>query len=256
MAHFGDFTVQGDRNPTQEPLRRVPTTAAIVLTLNILFLESGIPATLAEPVERKIGAQTFKLEPLVYETFDQDMSHWLPEGGALVNIRRGFLQVDATEAPATIWYKEELSGPQVVEYDVRLMGDSLDSNINMFLLADTPNTPGSIGTGRYKDYHSFPNYLITILNATSPEQRLMLRVRSRLNPGFELAGENWFAPLQFGRFYHIIYILQPPRVSVYIDDRLVGETVYKRHIHKGRHALRIWRTHSVYDNFRISRILE
>lgn len=227
------------------------------LTLWVLF--SGFNTPFAEPVERTFGSKTLKLEPVFYDSFDQGLSHWQVEGGARVTTRLGFLEVDATRSPniaATIWHTGEFSGPQVVEYDVRLMPESLRSNINIFLMAAVPDVPGKIGTGRYKDYHGFPNYLITILNATSPERRQMLRVRMRLNPGFELVRENWLAPLEFGHVYHIAYVLQPPKLSVYLDEQLIAETVYQKQLDKGLHALRIWRTHSIYDNFQVNRIVE
>ncbi len=231
----------------------------LTLGLALWFLFSGFNAVSAEPVERTFGSKALKLEPVFYDSFDQDLSNWRVEGGARVTTREGFLEVDATRSSnnaATIWHTEEFSGPQVVEYDVRLMSESLKSNINIFLMAAVPDVPGKIGTGRYKDYHGFPNYLVTILNATSPERRQMLRLRMRLNPGFKLVQENWLAPLEFGHVYHIVYVLQPPKLSVYLDEQLISETVYQKKLDRGLHALRIWRTHSIYDNFQVSRIVE
>ena len=227
--------------------------------LALWFLFSGFNTVSAESVERTFGSKTLKLESVFYDSFDQDLSNWRVEGGAQVTTRQGFLDVDATRPSnnaATIWLTGEFSGPQVVEYDVRLMPESLMSNINIFLMASVPDVPGKIGTGRYKDYQGFPNYLVTILNATSPERRRMLRFRMRLNPGFELVQENWLAPLEFGRVYHVAYVLQPPKLSVYLDDQLIGETVYQKKLDRGLHALRIWHTHSLYDNFQVSRIVE
>lgn len=256
MANVGNSPALSNRHTTPVHDQRAMTMRALAPGLVLWLLVSGFPSVSAETVERTFGARILKLEPLFYEPFDHDLSHWQVEGEARVTISRGFLQVDASEAPVTIWHREAFSGPQVVEYDVRLMPESLESNINMFLLADAPDVPGKIGTGRYKDYHAFPNYLITILNTTSPERRLMQRVRMRLNPGFELVSENWLAPLQYGRVYHVTYVLQPPRVSVYLDDHLVSDAVYEKRLDRGLHALRIWRTHSVYDNFQVSRIIE
>lgn len=227
----------------------------LMLWLSLVGINNGY----AETVERSFGAEVLRLERLFYDSFDHDLRHWKVEGGARVKTSLGFLEVDASASPrdaATIWHTREFSGPQVVEYDVRLMPGSLKSNINMFLMAAVPDEPGSIGTGRYKDYHGFPNYLVTILNATSPERRQQLRVRMRLNPGFRLIRENWLPPLDFGHVYHVAYVLQPPKLSVYLDGHLIGTTVYPEKLDRGLHALRIWRTHSVYDNFQVSRIVK
>ncbi|MFC2076123.1 DUF6250 domain-containing protein [candidate division KSB1 bacterium] len=214
---------------------------------------------LPEVSERIFGSETLKLEEIFFDGFDKELSNWRAEGDARVDVREGFLEVDATGGvvgAATVWCVKKFSGAQVVEYDVRIMPGSLQSNINMFLLAAVPAEPGKIGTGNYKEYHVFPNYLVTILNALSPERRSMLRVRLRLNPGFKLAGERWHEPLEFGHVYHIAYIIRPPELAVYLDGRLVGSHSYETALNEGFHALRIWHTNSLYDNFRVSRVVE
>lgn len=133
--------------------------------------------------------------------------------------------------------------------------------MNMFLLGSMPGSPGilqtsHLRTGDYGEYHVFPNYLITLLNGTnSAEKREMMRVRMRLDPGFKLVGETWVEPFVFGRIYHVAYLLEPPEVGVYLDGRLLKKVSYGTVLEKGLHGLRIWSTHSLYDNFRVSRIV-
>jgi hypothetical protein len=231
--------------------------AMLQLIPALVLLCSNI--ALADAFHRTFGTETLKLEELFYDGFDKNFSDWRAEGDARVEVREGFLEVDATSgdiSAATIWCTEKFSGPQVVEYDVRLMSRSLQSNVNMFLMAAIPDQPGKIGIGSYKDYHTFPNYLVTILNAVSPDRRQMLRLRMRLNPCFVLAREGWFEPIEFGHVYHVAYVVRPPELAVYLDDRLLGSHTYQTELNQGFHALRIWRTHSLYDNFRVSRIVE
>ena len=226
--------------------------------LFILILPQFIPA---ETFTRTIDGRELTFEELYYEDFAETLENWLPEGTAEITQERGRLLVDARGGMTTIWCRKEFSGPQLVEYDVRLMPASLESNINMFLLAGKPDAAGVIATsgerdGAYGQYHTFPNYLITVLNGPSIEKREQLRVRMRLNPGFKLVEEAWDEPLIFGKVYHIAYLIEPPQVTVLIDGEVKCTAVYDDKLYSGLHGLRIWQTYSIYDNFRVSRIIE
>ena len=239
----------------------------LILCLFISILSGH--ALFAEPVKRVFGGKAYLLEELFYDDFKGDLSNWRTEGDGLVRLYGGFLDVNAIEnitptdvGASTIWCTKEFEGPQVVEYDVRLMGETIFSNINMFLMASMPEEPGILETssqrnGKYPQYHTFPNYLVTIININSPaEKRQMLRIRMRLNPGFDLATECWQEPLIFGRVYHIAYLIRPPEVSVFIDGQPVCRNTYPTALTKGLHGLRIYHTHSVYGNFKVSRIVK
>jgi len=215
----------------------------------------------AQRFSRNLDGRNLAFEEVFFEDFTDTIENWLPEGNAEVERIRGRLSVDALGGMVTIWCRKEFSGPQLVEYDVRLMSGSLESNINMFLLAGKPDAAGILAStadrdGTYAQYHDFPNYLITVLNAPSPDKREQLRVRMRLNPGFELVGEQWYEPLVFGRVYHVAYLIEPPKVTVLLDGQVVCRVEYSTELHAGLHGLRIWRTHSIYDNFRVSRLVE
>ena len=217
----------------------------------------------AESYQARVDGQNLVLEELFYEDFSGGLEHWLAEGDARITQREGWLEVDATAGEmgaATIWCRSEFAGPQLVEYDVRLMSGSIQSNINMFLMAagsggDLLASSGE-RNGNYAQYHVFPNYLITILNDPGPDKRDRLRLRMRLNPGFELADERRYEPLMFGKVYHVAYLIQPPLVTVLLDGVPLVRTLYREKLDRGRHGLRIWHTHSIYDNFRVSRVLE
>lgn len=233
-----------------------------LLLLSLLFFTAG--GAFAESRSEKLGERLLKLEEIFYDGFDKGLENWTAEGDAVVGVKEGWLEVDAREgkvAAATIWCRREFAGPQVVEYDVRLLGNSIQSNVNMFLLASIPDAPGILESGgerdgSYDQYHRFPNYLITILNGISPEKVEMLRVRLRLDPGFKLVSESWSEPLVFGKVYHVAYLIEPPELTVYLDGREVGKAVYETKLERGLHGLRVWHTHSIYDNFRVSRVVQ
>ena len=78
----------------------------------------------------------------------------------------------------------------------------------------------------------------------------------RLNPGFELVEEEWDEPLIFGKVYHIGYLIEPPRVTVLLNGKIMCRTEYDTELLSGLHGLRIWQTYSLYDNFRVSRVID
>jgi len=224
----------------------------VIVSTNILY---------AQRFSRIIDGRKLEFEEVWYEDFSDSLNDWLPEGTAEIKRIRGKMQVDARNEMVTIWCKKEFNGPQLVEYDVRLMSTSIESNINMFLFAGKPDAKGILATtdernGVYNQYHHFPNYLITILNGTSPVKREQLRIRMRLNPGFELVEEQWYEPLMFGKVYHVSYLIEPPKVTVLLDEQVVCRAVYDKNLLSGLHGLRIWQTYSLYDNFRVSRLLK
>lgn len=231
----------------------------------VLIVMAAWGSAFAEAFHVKLGEMSYRCEEVFFDTFDRGLGNWLAEGDAAIGVNQGWLEVDAGSGDvgaATIWCKKEFSGPQLVEYDVRLMAKTIQSNINMFLLASMPEGPGLLETsdtrnGSYGQYHVFPNYLVTVLNNSHPEEkRCMLRLRMRLNPGFRLVEQGWFEPLVFGKVYHLAYLIQPPKLAVFLDGRKLGEAIYEEKLTRGFHGLRIWHTHSIYDNFRVSRVVE
>ena len=211
----------------------------------------------------ELDGRTYTLEEVYFEGFSKDLEDWVPEGDAKVTVSGGWLEVDARfgeQGAVTIWCRKEFSGPQLVEYDVRLLDDSRYSNVNMFLMASMPDGPGILETsdsrnGSYGQYHQFPNYLVTLLNSLGPERRDMLRLRMRLDPGFNLVSEGWYEPFVFGKVHHVAYLIQPPEITVFLDGRKLGRAEFEKKYESGLHGLRIWHTHSIYDNFRVSRIV-
>jgi len=232
---------------------------SILVIVLLAFLSPTVVT--AQQFERTIDGRSMTFEEVYYNDFESGLDDWLSEGGADVHTDGRRLIVDAREGMVTIWCRKEFSGPQLVEYDVRLMSTSMESNVNMFLLAGNPDARGILATtgerdGTYAQYHRFPNYLVTILNAPSSDKREQLRIRMRLDPGFELVEERWGEPLIFGKVYHVGYLIEPPKVTVLIDGDVMCSAVYDATLSAGLHGLRIWRTYSIYDNFRVSRVVE
>lgn len=237
---------------------RMTMKSAVIAGIMTAFLLGT--AVSADEFTRIIDGRERVFEELYYDEFRTNFDNWRPEGNIEIAVNSRKLEIDARNGMGTVWLKEEFRGPQLVEYDVRLMGDSIESNINMFLMAGKPDAAGILESsderdGTYNQYHGFPNYLVTILNGASTEKRDVLRIRMRLNPGFTLVEEAWHDPLVFGKVYHIAYLIEDEVVTVIIDGTTVCKTGYDTKLSTGLHGLRIWRTHSVYDNFRVSRLI-
>ena len=231
----------------------------------LLIVLAAWGSAFAQAFYVKLGEKSYRCEEIFFDPFGRGLGNWLAEGDATIGVNQGWLDVDARfgdVGAVTIWCKSEFSGPQLVEYDVRLMANTIHSNVNMFLMASMSDGSSVLKTsdtrnGKYPQYHVFPNYLITVLNNPHPDKkRWMLRLRMRLNPGFRLVEEGWFEPLVFGKVYHISYLIQPPKVAVFLNGRKLGEATYEEKLTRGYHGLRIWHTHSIYDNFRVSRVIK
>ncbi len=233
-------------------------------SLRLLYLIAAVcSGSLAagEQREKTLAGEKLALEEMFYDDFSGGLEKWQAEGDAKTGVNEGWLEVDATAGKvkaATIWCRQEFTGDQLVEYDFRLAAESVQSNVNMFLLASREGGLLESGGGRdgsYGQYHEFPNYLITLLNGTENlDRQERLRLRMRLNPGFALDDERWFEPLEFGRVYHVAYLVQPPLVTVYLDGKPLLRTLYSEKLERGFHGLRTWHTHLYYDNFRVSRV--
>ncbi len=244
------------------------TWVMLSLLLTGAWLVCGVSH--AEPVERVIGGKFYIVEELVYEDFVEGLSNWIIEGDADIGLYDGFLDANANKQAlatqvgvATMWYKREFEGSQLIEYEVRLMGDSIFGHINMFLNASMPDGEGVLETsaergGNYSEYLTFPNYSSMIINnETHPtDKHQSLKVGFRLNPGFNQEAECWLKPLVHGQVYHFTYVLRPPELEILIDDTLVCRHRFSKTLTHGYHALRLYHTHSVYDNFRVSEIIE
>jgi hypothetical protein len=59
-----------------------------------------------------------------------------------------------------------------------------------------------------------------------------------------------------GQVYHVAYVIDPPALTVLVDDQPVCQNSYATALTRGLHGLRIYHTHSLYGNFRVSRILK
>jgi hypothetical protein len=89
------------------------------------------------------------------------------EKPGLVEARDGFLNVDVP-AGATIWFRQELTGPVMIEYEATVLkaGGPNDrvSDLNCFWMANDSRSPGDLfatpRSGRFADYNRLLTYYV------------------------------------------------------------------------------------------------
>lgn len=236
-----------------------PVAAALAAML--LFAASGATSAgrdLAErgsPERLELGDRTYAAT-LVFRDDFTSLAHWLVEGGAELRAGGGRLRVHGLGAVATLWCRTPLHGPLVVQYDVRV-GEGA-GNVNLFAYARHDEgllETSSSRTGRYAEYRSFPNYIVTYLPA---EDTGPWRVRFRKNPGFSLLEEEAAPPVPAGQTATVAYRFDAAGgVQLYLNGDLVFEAEdSERPLTSGYFALRTWNSELTYSDFRVYSLLD
>ena len=246
-------------------------TAAAVLAL----AGCGSPDVTTQPGATrtlKLSDRTIELRTLYEDDFSNPSDDWVVEGVCPVAVREGRLFFDATAATPqvlTVWCRRPFEGDQVVEYVARVEPGPGNTNLNFFLFGTNPDGSDVLSTsaqrtGKYSEYHRLNNYIVTYLNmddageqdvkAADPA-KLRVRVRFRLDPGFNMVHETWRdEPIVKGRDYHFAVVIQGPKIALYVDGEKVFEHADATH-RSGHHGFRTWATNASADVFRVSRIV-
>lgn len=128
----------------------------------------GVAATgCATPSPSSTG---WAIGPLVHQDdFTHGLSQWSVEleRGGTVEARDGHLDID-TPAGASVWFRSELRGPVMIEYDAVAVaeGGANDqvSDLNAFWMASDPGAPASTPprgrSGAFADYDDLLTYYV------------------------------------------------------------------------------------------------
>ena len=97
------------------------------------------------------------------------LKEWVPEmeAAGTVEARRGKLVIDVPRG-CTVWFRPELSGPLLIEYDATAVqkGGPNDrvSDLNCFWMAQDPKRPGQLlesrRSGKFADYDALRTYYV------------------------------------------------------------------------------------------------
>jgi hypothetical protein len=189
------------------------------------------------------------VSPVLEEDFS-NLSRWSHFGNGTVAVSGGVLHWNALPPSSRVigwgnlWYTTSLSGPIIVEYEVKSLAGEHNLNLFMYssaLLSDREaHTTGS-------------NYMI---NYVDPENDGTYRLRLRKNPGRVLLKENLSADAPPpDTFQKLVYVFASDgRKRIFVNGHLVLEHTETSYT-SGYLALRNFQTHSQYRNVKLFSIM-
>ena len=201
-----------------------------------------------------------QLELLFSDNFSGDLSNWVAEGGQ-PQLTEGELELD-TPGGSTVWFKHELSGNVLIEYDVTVlrMGGPNDrvSDLNCFWMATDPAHPddlfaaGPQRRGVFANYHGLSLYYVGYGGNTNSTTRF----RRYQGGDRELLGE-YTDPAHLivpNHTYHIQLVACDGAVEYYRDGERLFRYEDSEPYRRGHFGLRTVQNHLSMDNFRVVRI--
>jgi hypothetical protein len=198
----------------------------------------------------KVGGDTYKVQWLSHERFDGGWSaRWAVEGDAEVKVECGKLWVQGLtpgKPNATVWYRPDLPKDLIVRFKAKVLppAENNAANVNVFLNArELDGGPVKFGrSGVYTEYHSIPNYIVTLTGGVKPGWS-----RVRRDPGFKMLHEADVRS-EVGKEYHIVVTVQDGRLRYYLNGRKYHDVVDPDPLPGGKFALRTWSTHAWWDD--------
>jgi hypothetical protein len=218
-------------------------------------------ALLAEP------ESWFRTTRLLYaDDFRVGLSRWSVEleRPGMVQARNGILILDVP-AGCTVWFRPELRGPVMIEYEATMVqrGGANDrvSDLNCFWMATDARSPKDLfatrRSGRFADYNQLRAYYVGQggnSNTTTrfrryigdPELRPLLPEHDRSSADVLLKGN---VPMK------IQLVAFGDRVQYYCDGRLIFDFHDGQPYPRGRFAFRTTWSHLEIRHFRVYRLV-
>jgi hypothetical protein len=201
-----------------------------------------------------------QVELLFSDNFSRDLSNWVAEGGQ-PELTRGEMELD-TPVGSTVWFKHELSGNVLIEYDVTVLrmsgANDRVSDLNCFWMATDPAHPddlfaaGPRREGVFANYHGLSLYYVGYGGNTNTTTRFR-----RYHAGQrELLGE-YTDPAHLivpNHTYHIQLVVCDGVVEYYRDGERLFRYEDPEPYRRGHFGLRTVQNHLSMDNFRVVRI--
>ncbi|MCX5776921.1 MAG: DUF1961 family protein [Candidatus Firestonebacteria bacterium] len=203
-------------------------------------------------------------KPVLEDSFDKDMSNWVPEGGQSVEVKEGELVIKTKDSSKTgqyVWFKKDLPSNFRVEYDVTPVSKSGFFLINFC-------TKGKDGVDilddklmkQYKALKDFKKYTIGPINCyhISYRRNEQADCNLRKNTGKNLLSNSKVEsviPAQKKSHViltkdggHITLIVNGELFMDYTDDGKINGGVYG----EGKFGFRqVYESEGRYDNFKV-----
>ncbi|MDE3740943.1 DUF6250 domain-containing protein [Maribacter polysaccharolyticus] len=213
---------------------------------------------------------TVKVTPtLLYEEdFDTGMDNWVVEQmeGGKAEIKNGKLEINDV-AGCTIWFKKELEGSVLIEYDTYIIdnGGPNDrvSDMNCFWMAKDMEHPENLFEkseergGKFTNYDSLRLYYMGVGGHDNSKTRFRRYVGNGerpLLPEYDFTRPDFLlAPNQV---YHIKIIAHKNFIRYYRDDVLMVDFYDANPYLSGYFGLRTVNNHMTIDNFKVYKLIE
>ncbi len=194
------------------------------------------------------------------DDFQHDSGQWVAEleKGGSVKIGGGKLEVEAPGG-CTVWFKPELAGPVLIEYDATMVqaGGPNDrvSDLNCFWMAQDARSPGDIfathRSGQFSDYDQLRCYYVGQggnSNTTTRFRRYIgVKDNRPLLPENDLSAPEFL--LQPNVRQHLALVACNGLIQYYRDGKKIFELQDPDPYTHGWFALRTTQSHLVMEHF-------
>lgn len=204
-----------------------------------------------------------KIAKLLYaDGFHAGLSNWLVEiekpGGVVAE--NGVLDIDVPDG-ATLWFKHELNGPVMIEYEATIVsaGGPNDrvSDLNCFWMATDPATPTNLFAnprhGTFREYNTLLTYYVGLggnYNTTTRFRRYIGSPTDRpLLPAHDLSAPQYL--IQPNRTQKIRLVANGSYIAYYRDQQRLFLMRDQHPYTHGWFAIRTTRNHMQVRNLRI-----
>ena len=208
----------------------------------------------------------FRIAKILYsDAFDRGMNQWVAEleQPGVVEARDGILRLDVP-AGATVWFRPELSGPLMIEYEASMIGrggpNDRVSDLNCFWMASDARSPKDLfatkRSGKFADYNQLRAYYVGQggnTNTTTRFRRYIGDPELRpLLPEHDLTSAEVL--LKANVTQKIQLVANRGRIQYYRDGRRIFDFQDRAPYTRGRFGLRTTFSHMEVRNFRVYRL--
>ena len=199
------------------------------------------------------------------DDFNHGLDAWAVEQmpGGTVTGRGGALVIEDA-AGCTVWFREKLTAPVAIDYDVTVVarGGPHDrvSDVNCFWMAsdarspDAPFAPGRARSGKFSDYDSLLTYYVGYggnTNSTTRFRRYNGTAARPLLPEHDLKERKFL--LEANRAYHLRLVARDGVAEFWRDGERIFSYRDPAPLTGGWFALRTVQSHLEVRNFRVTR---
>jgi len=207
-----------------------------------------------------------KSKLLYEENFDDNLSSWQIEqmDGGNTFVNNGKLEIDDV-AGCTIWYKNELSGPIMIEYDTYIISNGGEndrvSDMNCFWMATDVENPENLFKnssnrhGKFSNYDSLRLYYMGVGGHDNSKTRFRRYIGNGERP---LLAEHDFSNsaylLEPNKKYQIRIVAYNNRIQYYRNGMKMIDLYDDHPYTKGHFGFRTVKNHMTIDNFKVYRL--